>query len=228
MDNRYSKNKKMISQQEQEMLKNSRVCVVGCGGLGGYVLELLARLGVGQLTAVDGDRFDQTNLNRQLLSLESNLGEYKAVAAKKRIEDVNSEIDVDIIIEFLNEENAEEILLGHDLIIDALDSINTRRIVQEKAKALSIPFIHGAIAGWYGQVCTIMPGDDSLDYLYKSDVNHGEEKKLGNPSYTPALVASIEVSEATKVLLDKGELIRNEVLYVDLLEGEFHKLPLKK
>ena len=120
-----------------------------------------------------------------------------------------------------------EILQGHDIIIDALDDITTRKRVQKVAKDLEIPLIHGAIAGWYGQVCTIMPGDDLLDRLYRTDKSQGEEERLGNPSFTPALVASIEVSEAIKVLLSKGVILRKEVIYIDLLDGEIQRLSLK-
>ncbi len=227
MKDRYLKNRSMISEEEQRVLENSKVCVIGCGGLGGYVVELLARLGIGYITVVDGDSFDQTNLNRQLISLESNLGEQKASEAKNRIALVNSEVTVNAITKFITEENALEIVKEHDLVIDALDNIKTRKMIQKFVKKLKIPLIHGAIAGWYGQVCTILPGDDSLNYLYKGDRSHGEEKRLGNPSYTPALIASIQVSEATKVLLGKGELIRKEVLYIDLLVGDVQKIPLQ-
>jgi len=217
----------MISDIEQEKLKKSKVCVLGCGGLGGYIIEFLVRLGVGFITAVDADHFDITNLNRQLLATEKNIDKCKASEAKKRAEIVNSEVEVKAVCEFLNEENEVEILQGHDIIIDALDDITTRKRVQKVAKDLEIPLIHGAIAGWYGQVCTIMPGDDLLDRLYRTDKSQGEEERLGNPSFTPALVASIEVSEAIKVLLSKGVILRKEVIYIDLLDGEIQRLSLK-
>ncbi|MFW6017018.1 MAG: HesA/MoeB/ThiF family protein [bacterium] len=223
---RYNKNKNLISKEEQKVLKNSKVCVLGCGGLGGYIIEFLTRIGIGNISVVDGDSFDVTNLNRQLLATENNIKKNKAIEAAKRAELVNSEVKVKPICEFVSEENATDILEEHDIIIDALDDINTRKIVQKFAEELKIPLIHGAIAGWYGQVCTIMPGDKSLDYIYKTNKSHGDEKELGNPSFTPALVAAIEASEAIKVILNKGEIIRNEIIYIDLLYGEIEKIPL--
>lgn len=225
---RYKRNKNMISDKEQKKLSNSKVCVLGCGGLGGYVIEFLVRIGVGFITAVDGDCFDITNLNRQLLATENNIGKCKATEASKRAKKVNSEVEVKAVCEFINEENEINILQGHDIIIDALDDIKTRKRVQRVAKEMKIPLIHGAIAGWYGQVCTIMPGEDLLDYLYQTSRSHGEEEKLGNPSFTPALVASIEVAEAIKVMLSKREVLKKEVIYIDLLDGEIQRFSLRE
>lgn len=218
---RYIKNMKMLSKEENEKLAEFKVCVVGCGGLGGYIIEFLGRLGIGHITAVDGDFFDETNLNRQILSEVETIGKSKALTAQKRMKQVNPLIEVTPITERISEKNANEVLKGHDLIIDAVDRINTRFLLQETASKLSIPLIHGAIAGWYGQVSTILPGDNTLDKIYPSKDGSGLESELGNPSFTPALVASIEVSEALKVLLDKGELLRNKLLYIDLLEHDY-------
>jgi molybdopterin/thiamine biosynthesis adenylyltransferase len=216
----------MITQTEQEKLRKSKVCVLGCGGLGGYIIEFLVRLGIGYVKVVDGDCFDETNLNRQLLATENNIGQSKAFEAKKRAKIINSDVQIEVVNDFFSESNALDILSENDLIIDALDNIIGRKVAQKYAKVLGIPLIHGAIAGWYGQVCVILPGDDSLNFLYNGDLNKGEEETLGNPSFTPALIASIEVSEALKVLLDKGDLLRKEALFIDLLDGEMHKLPL--
>lgn len=218
---RYIKNMKMLSKEENKRLAKFKVCVVGCGGLGGYIIEFLGRLGIGHITAVDGDFFDETNLNRQILSEAQTIGKSKALTAQNRMKQVNPLIQVIPIIERISKENADEVLKGHDLIIDAVDRINTRFLLQETASKLSIPLIHGAIAGWYGQVSTIFPGDNTLDKIYKSKDGSGLENELGNPSFTPALVASIEVSEALKLLLGRGELLRNKLLYIDLLEHDY-------
>jgi len=223
---RYSRNKITISEEENQILKSSKVCVVGCGGLGGYIIEMLGRLGVGNITAVDGDVFDVTNLNRQILSNSQTLGEYKALAAKKRMELVNEEVTISPVKEFLTEANAGLILDGHHVIVDALDNISARFIIQEAAKGLNIPFVFGAIAGWYGQVSTIFPGDNTLDKIYKNKVSHGKEKLLGNPAFTPALVSSIQVSEIVKILVKRGELLRNKLLFIDVLTHEYNLIDL--
>ncbi|MCR3923345.1 MAG: HesA/MoeB/ThiF family protein [Firmicutes bacterium] len=223
---RYLRNKTTISAQENDVLKASKVCVVGCGGLGGYSIEMLGRVGVGTITAIDGDVFDETNLNRQLLANEATIGQSKAMVAQKRMKLVNPEVTVTPINQFLREENAEALVNGHDVIIDALDEIQTRLLVQGVAEKLSIPFVHGAIAGWYGQVSTIFPGERTLNKIYKPHMSSGQEKELGNPSFTPALVSSMQVSEVIKIILQRGTLLRNKLLFCNLLEQEYDVIEL--
>jgi molybdopterin-synthase adenylyltransferase len=225
---RYSRNMKTLSKEENDGLKEFKVCVVGCGGLGGYVIEMLGRIGVGSITAVDGDVFEESNLNRQILSSSESLGLSKALVAKLRMEKVNPLINVEPVQAMLTEENSLDILKNHHVVVDALDSIPTRLMLQDSCKKLNIPMIHGAIAGWYGQVTTIFPGDDTLNKIYnkgKSEAK-GIEKEMGNPSFTPALTASIEVSEAIKLLLGRGELLRKKILFIDLLSSEYDIVPI--
>jgi len=226
MKDRYNRNMKMLSPEENESLHSFHACVVGCGGLGGYVVEFLGRLGIGRITAVDGDVFDETNLNRQLLSSEAVLGKSKAAAAQERMKIVNSDVSVFPIQEFLTEENCDQIIEGHDIVIDALDNMTARKLLEEHCEKLGIPMIHGAIAGWYGQVSTIMPGDRTLQKIYPPNENKGVETELGNPSFSPALVASIEVAEALKVLLKRGELLQNKLLTIDLYTQEYETFDL--
>lgn len=221
---RYERNMKALSPEENEKLKNFSVCVVGCGGLGGYVIEMLGRLGIGHITAVDGDSFSESNLNRQIISSNLNLGRNKAIEAKKRMEIVNDLIEVEAITYFINVDNVWDILKGHHVVIDAVDNIETRFLLQEACEKLQIPFVHGAIAGWYGQVTTIFPGDRTLNNIYNDKNKKGIETTLGNPSFTPAVVASIQVSEAVKVLLSKGQVLRNKILMIDLLWQDFQTI----
>ncbi|SCZ81163.1 HesA/MoeB/ThiF family protein [Acidaminobacter hydrogenoformans] len=221
MKNRYQRNMNLLTPDENHAIREKRVCVVGCGGLGGYIIEMLARLGIGIITAIDGDVFDETNLNRQLLSEEGLIGKSKAEAAKARIQKVNSEVVVHTKSVFLKEENALALITGHDVVLDALDNISSRRILERACEAEGIPLIHGAIAGWYGQVTTIMPGTHVFSKLYPETADKGIETELGNPSFTPALVASIQVSEALKVLLKKGEPLEGKLLTLNLLDHEY-------
>lgn len=218
---RYSRNMKTLSTEENDMLKDFKVCVVGCGGLGGNIIEQLGRIGIGTITAIDGDVFDESNLNRQLLSDVDNIGCSKAEAAEKRMIKVNPLIKVTPVHKRLNADNGSEILKGHDVVVDALDNIESRLALEKLAESLGIPLVHGAIAGWYGQVTTIFPGDRTLSRLYPSDAKHGIEKELGNPSFTPALVASIQVAETMKVLIKRGSLLRNRILSINLLDQEY-------
>lgn len=226
MEKRYQRNMSMLSKEEIEKLRRKKVAVIGCGGLGGYIIEMLARLGIGQITAIDGDVFEESNLNRQILSTENVLGKKKAEIAKKRIAEVNSQTTFLTISQNISSENGVEILEGHNLIIDAVDSISTKLLLKELAEKLDIVMIHAAIAGWHGQITTIFPGDKTLDILYSRKDLQGIEKKLGNPSFTPALLASMQVSEALKVILGRGDLLRNKILYIDLYHNEFKIISL--
>lgn len=229
MDRRYERNIGMLSIEEMEKVRASSVCVIGCGGLGGYIIEMLARLGVGRITAVDGDVFDETNLNRQLLSHPGNIGIGKASEAENRVRLINPDVSVVPLSMFLDETNAEAIIRGHDVVVDALDSITARLILQEACKKEGIPMVHGAIAGWYGQVSTILPGADTLKLLYPDNTGNskGIEKQLGNPSFTPALVASIEACEVLKIIVGRGSLLTDRILRIDLLEQEYDIIQIK-
>lgn len=226
MELRYLKNENMMSREENLMLRQKSAVVAGCGGLGGYIIEMLARLGIGKLTVIDGDVFEASNLNRQLLATPLNLGTSKATAALKRIQLINPDVQVNLISEFITLANASIYLAGHDVICDALDNIPTRKLLQKTAESLKTPLVYGAIAGWYAHISTIFPGDGTLDKLYPEDYSKGIETELGNPSFTPALAASLQVAEALKVMLGKPDMLRNKLLTLNTLEMKFEVLEL--
>ena len=227
MEFRYERNIGAITQAEQETLQNARVCIIGCGGLGGFLVEYLGRLGIGHITAVDGDGFDRTNLNRQLLSEEGNIGLSKAAQAKDRLARVNPSVEVTALEQFLEAENAAGILAGHHLVLDALDSIPHRLMLQRVCKELEIPLVHGAVEGWFGQVTTVFPGDESLCRLYPGCTEATPpERGVATLSFAPAFIASLQAAEAVKVLLNKEPLLRNKVLFADLMANRFDVLPL--
>lgn len=217
-EERYKRNFESLSLDEQEILSKKKVCVIGCGGLGGYVIETLARIGVLYITAVDGDIFEESNLNRQLFCCEKNIDVHKAAEAKKRICEINSSVYINALTQRLTDRNAQSILKGHDVVVDALDNVETRFVLRDNCRRLNIPLIHGAIAGWYGQVSTILPDDATFDILYK---NQNEAKNpLGNLPFTAAFVASIQACEAVKVLLGRGGLLTGGFLTLDLLNND--------
>ena len=226
MEKRYLKNENTLSREENLSLREKRVAVVGCGGLGGYIIEQIARLGIGHITVIDGDVFDESNLNRQLLSTVENIGQAKVLAARERINKVNPDIKVVIHNLFLNKDNALDLLQNHDVICDALDNISTRILLQTNASQLHIPVVYGAIAGWYGQVTTLFPGDSIPGSLFRTDLNSSIEQELGNPSFTSGLVASIQVSEVVKILSGKGKCLRNRFMLIDTLEHDIEVFDL--
>lgn len=226
MKKRYERNIGTITIEENEKLQHCRVCVIGCGGLGGHVIEGLVRIGVGMLTAVDGDCFDETNLNRQLLSTEKNLGQPKAEAAKQRAAQINSQIEINAVNALLTAENGRELIRGHHAVVDALDNIQSRKALEKCCREENIPLIHGAIGGWQGQVAVSYPGDNIFDILYPTEDNKGAEIETGNPSFTPAVIASLQVAETIKVLLGREEVLRNKLLTADLLNQEYEIIDL--
>ena len=222
---RYQRNRNMISLDEQRRLFQSRVAVIGCGGLGGYLIEELARLGVGHIVAIDPDIFEEHNLNRQILSTPATLGKAKVDAALHRVTEINPAVTVTPIRDAFCLANGFEFLAGVQVAVDALDSISYRLELAEVCTTAGIPMVHGAIGGWYGHVATQLPGDATVQSIYRHWVaGKGIEQQLGNPSFTPAVVASLEVAEVCKVLLGKGELLRNRKLSIDLLEMEVQEI----
>ena len=215
---RYDRNRK-FSREQQKELSQKKVAVIGCGGLGGYAIEMLARAGVGHIKVCDGDVFEETNLNRQLLCTEALLGRNKAEAAGERIRDINSAVETEIFCCNLTETKAEEILRDCDVVIDALDSAEAKLLLEKMCSIFEVPMVHGAIEGWFGQVTTVFPGNDTLRLIYGDGGNVSQ--KLGNPSFSPAMVASVQVSEAIKIMLGMDELLIRKMLFIDLLGNDF-------
>jgi molybdopterin/thiamine biosynthesis adenylyltransferase len=224
MQGRYDRNMPALSPEECAVLRTKRVGVVGCGGLGGYVIEILARAGVGALTVIDGDVFEPSNLNRQLLSEESLLGTYKAEAAAARVAKINSEVPVTAVCEFITEENGHRLLEGCDLVVDALDSIPARHLIAGVCGQKGLTLVHGAISGWHGQVTVVEPGSGVLERLYPPRASNASKK--GNPPFTPAACASLQAAEAVKLLIGRPPALIGKLLLIDLMTMELMKIDI--
>jgi len=218
MDLRYSRNIPVISPEEQTALKSKKVLVLGCGGLGGYIIENLLRMGVGSITAVDGDSFEESNLNRQLLSGENNLGCNKAIAAAARAEAVNSQVVFTAIDSFLTAENAEAIVSGHDLVMDALDSVEARLLLEDVCAKLDVTIVHGAVNGWVMQAAVIPPGERLMHILYAAPQESSPQSTL---PMTAQFCAALQCTEAVKLLCGRPSAIENRLLTGDLLQLEW-------
>ncbi|HAJ33053.1 MAG TPA: hypothetical protein DCK79_06740 [Candidatus Atribacteria bacterium] len=226
---RYHRNLGVVSSSEQVKLLQSKVAIIGAGGLGGTVLELLTRMGIGKLIIADNDIIGDSNLNRQILSIENNLGQSKTEVAIKRVKEINSSIEITGHSVFINSDNVKKIIEGVEVVIDALDNLPSRFVLQKACRDLKIPLVHGAIAGFNGQLTTIFPQDKGLELIYGSNKNlpeHGSEAVLSAPTVTPALIASLETQEVVKILLKRGKLFRNKLLYLDIEEGTVEILKL--
>ncbi|HEX9204417.1 MAG TPA: HesA/MoeB/ThiF family protein, partial [Candidatus Deferrimicrobiaceae bacterium] len=221
------RNRRTISTAQQLRLFRSRVLVAGAGGLGGYLVEELARLGVGTLVVVDPDVFEEHNLNRQLLALPANLGEPKVEAAVERVGKINPAVRVIPRQCAFGRENGAELLAGAGAAVDALDTVSARVELARACRDCGVPMVHGAIAGWFGQMATQMPGEDITPYIYPSwSGRKGVEADLGNPAFTPAVVASLQAAEVCKILLGQGRRLDRRILFINLLEMEFEEVPI--
>lgn len=226
---RYDRNFNTFSPEEQKKLGASTVAVIGLGGLGGGVCEMLARVGIGRLILVDGDVFEASNLNRQLLSEERLMGVPKAEAARDRVIAVNSGIEVIHHIEFLDEKTLYETIKGSDVVMDCLDSIDTRFKLQDAAKKAGVPLVSGAIAGVTGQVTTIFPEDRGYALIYgekSRKQGKGVETKTGNIAYCALFTAALQSSECVKILLNRGDILRNKLLIAELWTNLFEVMDL--
>lgn len=224
---RYQRNRQAISVREQRILFRSSIAVAGCGGLGGYVIEELARLGIGHILAIDPDVFEEHNLNRQVLSTVSLLGKPKVYAASERVREINPAVTVVMLRNHLTKENGIPLLKGTDVVIDALDTIPARLELADVCHDIGIPLIHGSIGGWYGQITVQMPGEETVRKIFSgARAEKGVEKDLGTPSFTTAVVGSLQAAEACKILLNKDTVLRGKMLSVDLLNVDFTVIAL--
>ncbi len=226
---RYVRNVGTIGLDGQAKLLQATAAVVGLGGLGGFVAEALARMGVGRLILIDGDVFEEHNFNRQLLSAEKKLGITKAKAARRRVAEINSAVEVTAHAAMLTGENLPQLLQGADVVVDALDRLPIRLILQEGVQALGIPLVHGSVAGFLGQVMTIFPGDVGLRGLYGGTgelPEQGLEAQLGTLAATPMAVAAWEAQEVVKILAGCGEPLRDRLLVMDMGTGSVDFLEL--
>lgn len=228
---RYARNFKTYDKTDQVTLLNSHVAVIGLGGLGGAVSLSLARVGVGRLTLVDGDRFAAHNLNRQALCTEADLDKPKAAVAARRIAAVNGACEVQAHEVFLNENNATKLLQDARVVIDCLDNIPSRFTLEAVAKQMGIPLVSAAVGGEAGHLMVIYPEDRGLELIYglpaERSAVKGAETVLGCLPHIVTLMANLEVNEALNILRGRDTQLRGRMLLVDLAGGLFETVDLQ-
>ena len=215
---RYIRNQKSLSSADQLKLLCSHAAVAGLGGLGGGVVELLARTGVGQLTLIDGDRFDESNLNRQLLSSVADLGKSKVEVAARRVRNVNPAVETIKHPVFLDKTNVRDLIGAADIVIDCLDTIPVRLVLQQGCADAGITMISAAVGGMSGQAMVVYPGEPGLMKVYGApeDVpRRGTEVVRGTMAYTASAMASIQSALAVSELSDKGSGLNGRLLLAD-------------
>lgn len=216
------KNTGVINKEALQRIKSLRVLVVGVGGLGGHLANHLARLGVKSLHLIDFDVFQPSNINRQLFSSSSNLGKSKVQVVGDAVRSIREDVKV-IVHESRIESIDKQIWKEVDIVMDAVDTIKVKQYLEEKATEYNLPLIHGAVAGYYGQVGIIMPGSNVLKRLY-DDQSKGLEAELGCPTFIPSIVAGMMISELVKLLQgDKNALI-NRIMMIDVANPDYQTI----
>lgn len=216
----FARNLGALTNRQQQELQRKRVAVIGCGGLGGYVIEELVRVGIGHLNLFDPDIFSPSNCNRQLNALSSTLGHNKAEVAAARCRAIHPWCTVQAFTTDFREVSAEE---GGtvDVAVDCLDEVTARRDLAALCKHRQMPLVHGAVNGWYGQVGVQLPGDDLIDRLYPRRDGAAATQPPPVLCFTVAVVASLQAAEVVKIALGLPSPLQGSWMHVDLKEGEF-------
>ena len=232
-----SRQMSIVTRSEQERFKDAKITVIGCGGIGGETIEMLARMGIGELVLVDKDAFDLSNLNRQTLATITDLGLEKSSVAAEKVRLINPYVKTTVFNEHIDQTNIKKVIGTSDIVIDALDNVLTRVIVSRKAREIGIPYIHGAIHGTMGQITIFLPDSEktyeemfNLPSIGKEldnetiealkNVTSGVPPVIGP---TPNLIGCLEAFEAYKIITGVGKVtVAPEILTFDLLDlGSF-------
>jgi molybdopterin-synthase adenylyltransferase len=210
----------------QNKLKQATVFLAGAGGLGSPNALYLTAAGIGKIKIIDSDTVDLSNLNRQILHWTPDLGKAKVASAGAKLKQLNPDVEIEIVENRLTEENAGELVTGSDAIVDALDSLQSRYLLNKVSQTLGIPLMHGAVAGFEGRAMTVIPGRSAcLMCLYR-----GIEVSLKTPvlGATPAIIAAIQVTEVVKYLTGLGDLLTNRFLIYDGLNMRFAEIQVSQ
>jgi adenylyltransferase/sulfurtransferase len=215
----------------QRKLKESRVCVVGAGGLGSPIMIQLASMGAGYIRVIDRDVVDISNLQRQHIYSMDVLGVPKVEAAKKRLTLLNPFIQIEAVPMSIKSGNAEKLLDNVDLVVDALDAMNPRYAINRACNNLNIPFIHGGVIMQHGIASTIIPGKTACLECFQGNISDKDLPGcavLGVHPSVISIIASIQVSEAVKILLGNEPELTNKLLFVDIQDLSFEKIQISK
>lgn len=220
--------------EKQEKLKQAKILVVGIGGLGSVVSLYLTAAGIGQIGIVDQDIVNLTNLQRQILYREEEIGQRKVYLAHKTLQKLNSYVEIIPYNCYLDKSNAENIVKNYDIVMDCTDNYASRYVINDVCLALDKPFIHGTIGNTVGQLAVFNLGKPSSDYrvLYpdeKSMISQKNSSK-GVMGVLPCVIASLQTNEAIKIITNSGVILKDTLLVIDLLtmEAQKFKLPTRK
>ena len=207
------------------MLKAKTAAVVGLGGLGGHIAEQLARIGIGNLILIDGDKYSESNLNRQLFAAENTLGKYKVEAAAERLAAVNPNTELVIHAEYLTAQNSAGILSNADIVADGTDNKTSKLLLEKICAGLNITLAYGSCEGFFGRAALVMPSDGTVSKLYGGAAK--ETAAVTTLAFTAAATASVQTAEIVKYLLGRPVTLSGKVLCMDLSSHEYKTISLK-
>jgi len=215
-----------IGREGQERLKNAKIFIAGAGGLGSPISIYLAVAGVGHIRIADHDVVDPSNLNRQILHWQGDIGRVKVESAEEKLSKINPYVKIEVISKTIDEASIESMIDGFDAIVDAMDNFPARYVLNRAAIRRNIPFFHGAVRGLEGRAMTIIPGKTAcLRCMYHGTPPAEKSPVLGA---TPSIIASIQVTEVIKYILGMGDLLANRLLIYDGMSMTFKEFKLKK
>lgn len=210
----------------QARIKAAKVGVIGTGGLGSPLLTYLAVAGVGRIIAADRDVVDLSNLNRQILHWDRDVGKKKAESAAEKLKQINPSIDVTVVSDDVTAENIDRIFEGVDLVIDGLDNYQSRFVLNEFAVRRRVPLVHGSIWGLEGRATTIIPGRTPC---LRCIVQEAPPKEVFPVLGTvPALIATVQATEALKYLAKVGLLLTGRLLVYNGEHMTFDEIPVER
>jgi len=208
----------------QLKLKNSKVCVVGVGGLGNPITTRLVAMGVGTLRIVDRDVIELSNLHRQTMFDEDDVGQVKVEIAAKKLQKLNPDCKIEALAVSVNDYTALEVVEGCDVVVDALDSVNARYALNKACVKFGIPFVTGAAVGVSGQIFTILPGTSACYHCMFPSLDEDTMPTCSLEGVHPSIlsiVGGIEVAEAVKVITGKKPSLSDKILHVDIENLDF-------
>ena len=216
-----------FGEEGQEKLKKAKVFLAGAGGLGSPAAIYLAAAGIGTIVIADHDKVELSNLNRQVLHWEENIGKKKAVSAAEKLGKFNTDIKIITVSETITEANAAQLVGDADVIVDAMDNLPTRYLLNRTAIAKGIPFVHGAVYGFEGRVMTVLPGRTAcLNCLYHEAVM--PKAKFPVIGVTPAIIGCIQATEVIKYIAGMGDLLTGRILNYDALAMKFTEFEINR
>ncbi|MDH3341266.1 MAG: ThiF family adenylyltransferase [Nitrosopumilus sp.] len=214
-----------IGYNGQLKLKNAKICVVGVGGLGNPITSRLAAMGVGTLRIVDRDVIELSNLHRQTMFDEDDVGQVKVEVAAKKLKKLNPDCKIEALAVSVNDYTALEVVEGCDVVIDALDSVNARYALNKACVKFEIPFVTGAAVGVSGQAFTILPKQSACYYCMFPELNEDTMPTCSIEGVHPSIlsiVGGIEVAEAVKIIIGKKPSLSEKILHIDLENLDFN------